>query len=276
MQLQSQSVNTSHGEITFWDGGRADRPTVLLIHGNSSSKRIFERQFESDLAQRYRLIAPDLPGHGDSCDAPNPQDTYFIAGYGAAMLEFLEKAGIKQAYLVGWSLGGHIALELLARWEAAESAFIFGTPPIPNDPERAMSAFLPSEHIGLTFQASFTDEEAAQFAAMNFVDPGSVAPWMIDDVKRTDERFRPLSLQGAMKGRNLDEEEIVGTSEKLLAILHGDQDAYISLDFLKSVSYRNLWCGEIQVLPAASHTPQWKEASNFNAVLARFLAEASS
>jgi len=276
MQLQKQSVSTSHGEITFWDGGHANGPTVLLIHGNSSSKRIFERQFESDLAQRYCLVAPDLPGHGDSSDAPHPQDTYFIAGYGSALIEFLEKAGIKQVHLVGWSLGGHIALELLARWEGAQSAFIFGTPPIPNDPERAMSAFLPSEHMGLTFQASFTDEEAAQFMAMNFVDPRSVAPWMMDDVKRTDERFRPLSLQGAMEGRNLDEEEIVGSSDKPLAVLHGNQDAYISLDFLKSVSYRNLWGGEIQVLPDASHTPQWEEADKFNAVLARFLAEASS
>jgi len=272
MAPQTIKVETSHGAIAGWDGGGAG-PAALLIHGNSSSKRIFEKQFESDLARSYRLIAMDLPGHGESDDAVDPADTYSFAGFASALIEASDKIGLNNAALVGWSLGGHIALEMLARWPGAASAFVFGAPPIPNNPDRALSAFLPSENMGLTFQESFTDDETQIFAEQNFNEPGQVTAAMIADSKRADGRFRPLMFQSAMEGRNLDEEEIVGTCDNPLAMVHGENDAYVSLDFLKSVNYRNLWGGKVQVLPGASHTPQWEAPEVFNALLGRFLSD---
>lgn len=272
MPRPTRKVATSHGTIAYWDTG-GERPVVLLIHGNSSSKRIFEKQFASGLAERYRLIAPDLPGHGESDNAADPEGTYSITGFASAMIEAANACGLENAAMVGWSLGGHIALEMLARWPGAESAFIFGAPPVPNDPDRALSAFLPSEHMGLTFQESFTDEELDTFTAMNFLDARSVEPWMIEDAKRTDGRFRPIMFQSAMEGRNLDEEKIVSTCAKPLAMVHGEHDLYISLDFLRSITYRHLWGGEVQVVPGASHAPQWDRAEALNKTLEAFLRE---
>lgn len=272
MTPQTRHVKTSAGAIAYWDtGGTA--PAAFLIHGNSSSKAIFEKQFASDLAKTYRLIAVDLPGHGESDDAADPAATYSFAGFASALIEAADGISLTRAALVGWSLGGHIALEMLVRWPGAASAFVFGAPPISNNPERALGAFLPSENMGLTFQENFTDEETRVFAEQNFNDPAQVTAAMIADSKRADGRFRPLMFQSAMEGRNLDEEEIAGTCEKPLAEVHGENDAYVSLDFLKSVSYRNLWGGAVQVLPGASHTPQWEAPAPFNALLTRFLGD---
>lgn len=272
MAPQTQKTRTSAVDIAYWDTG-GEGPVAFLIHGNSSSKAIFEKQLASDLAKSYRLVAVDLPGHGESDDARDPAATYSFAGFASALMEAAEGMGLSRAALVGWSLGGHIALEMLVRWPGAVSAFIFGAPPIPNNPERALGAFLPSDNMGLTFQESFTDEETRVFAEQNFNDPGQVTAAMLADSKRTDGRFRPLMFQSAMEGRNLDEEEIAGTCEKPLAVVHGENDAYVSLDFLRSVSYCNAWGGGVQVLPGASHTPQWEDPAAFNALLGRFLGD---
>ena len=94
---------------------RSDGPPVLLIHGNSACKEIFARQFEAAGLARYRLIALDLPGHGASDDAPDPSATYALDGFAAACAMVLRQLGVGPTQLLGWSLGGHIGLELLGR-----------------------------------------------------------------------------------------------------------------------------------------------------------------
>jgi len=270
--MQTKFQETSHGTIAYWETGGAGAP-VLFVHGNSSSKRIFEKQMDSPLAETHRLIAFDLPGHGESDRAINPQSTYYIAGFADALMEAADGLGLTNAVVVGWSLGGHIALEMLARWEGAKAAMIFGAPPIPNDAERAMSAFLPSDHMHLTFQETWSEEDAALSAAHNFADSSLVEPWMLEDAARCDGRFRPLMFQASMEGRNLDEEELVGTCEKPLAVLQGEKEAYVSMEFLNSVAFRNLWRGQIQMLPGLGHTPQFEDAARFNSMLRAFLSD---
>ncbi len=277
MSYKTGSIDTSFGKIAYADTG-GEGPVVFFVHGNSASKRIFERQLNSELANTYRLVAMDLPGHGESDDAPDPQATYIFAGFASAAMELLDALLIKQAALVGWSLGGHVVLEVLARWGSgsqggAQSAFILGTPPLPNDADRAMSAFLPSETMGLTFKETFTEEEATQFAGMNFLDKGELTDWMIKDAVRCDGRFRPIMFQGAAEGRNLDEEVIVGSCEKPLAVVIGSKDGFVDQAFLSSLAYRNLWGGKVTVIEGQAHAPFWEAPDEFNDLLGRFLKE---
>ncbi|QQP93262.1 alpha/beta hydrolase (plasmid) [Skermanella sp. TT6] len=67
-------VSTSHGKIVAEDNER-DAPILVLIHGNSSCRRVFDRQSESQLGRTYRLTTFDLPGHGKSDDAIEPERT---------------------------------------------------------------------------------------------------------------------------------------------------------------------------------------------------------
>src|SRR5690242_3554348 len=86
-------------------------PTIVLVHGNSCSSRCFERQLESALARRCRMIAIDLPGHGDSPPAADPDTGYTLPGYADALLKVARELDATGAVFVGWSLGGHIVLE---------------------------------------------------------------------------------------------------------------------------------------------------------------------
>jgi pimeloyl-ACP methyl ester carboxylesterase len=62
--------------IFYREAGRGDRPTILLLHGFPSSSHMF-RELIPQLAERYHVVAPDLPGFGfTQLDAPHPKLTF--------------------------------------------------------------------------------------------------------------------------------------------------------------------------------------------------------
>ncbi|MBV9636600.1 MAG: alpha/beta fold hydrolase [Methylobacteriaceae bacterium] len=103
-------ISTSHGQIAVETAGEIG-PVVLVVHGNSSCRGVFRKQMQSVIAKRARLIAFDLPGHGDSSDAPDPARSYRRSGLAAVAVEVLRALCIDRAIVFGGSLGGHIAIE---------------------------------------------------------------------------------------------------------------------------------------------------------------------
>jgi pimeloyl-ACP methyl ester carboxylesterase len=89
---QMQRIPTSHAEIALRDNG-VDGPVVLLIHGNSASSEIFRHQFAASFARSYRLLALDLPGHGASTDAADPQNSYTVPGYAGWPVKYWPRSG---------------------------------------------------------------------------------------------------------------------------------------------------------------------------------------
>ncbi len=268
--LKTGFCETEHGRLAWADSG-GEGPVVLFIHGNSACKEIFGRQLVSELGFGYRLIAFDLPGHGASSDAPDPALTYSIHGFADAAIAFLEGMGIERAVIVGWSLGGHAALEMLARWPGTVAAWITGTPPAGG--ADMGEAFLPSEHMGLTFKDAFTDEEAAIYAQETVGKNVELLPWMVEACRRADGRFRTLMFQSAVEGRDMDGREIAGTAKAPLAVVSGSEEPFVSNAFLKAVTYNNLWDGKVHILGGLAHMPFWEDAARVNPLLGRFLDE---
>ncbi|WP_327065529.1 alpha/beta hydrolase [Kitasatospora sp. NBC_01250] len=90
--------------------GRAGEP-VLLVHGNVSSSAFWAPTIR-DLPPRYRPIAPDLRGFGGT--EPLPVDAgRGVRDYSDDLLSLIEALGLGRVHLVGWSLGGGVALQLL-------------------------------------------------------------------------------------------------------------------------------------------------------------------
>ncbi len=108
---------------------------ILLVHGNSSSSRIWQKQLEGPLGAKYRLIAIDLPGHGASSPPPHPEQDYSGPGYAACIAAVAKQLELKDAVIVGWSLGGHAVLNAAPMLPMAAGLMIFGTPPLSKAPD---------------------------------------------------------------------------------------------------------------------------------------------
>ena len=270
--MAGKSVETSHGRIAYVESG-GQGPAVLMVHGNSSAKEIFARQFESEIGAKYRLIAMDLPGHGESENARDPSRTYSIHGFADAAIEFLEALGVSKAVIIGWSLGGHIALEMMARWPGAQGAWITGTPPTSASPEDMAVAFLPSDEMGFTFKPEFTPEEARQQAQNGLGPDVPLEDWMVRAAIRADGRFRPMMLESAMAGLDMDQKEIVATSPLPLAVVTGEKEPFANNEYILGLSYGNLWDGKVHVLSGLGHTPFWEAPEVVNPLIDRFLSE---
>jgi pimeloyl-ACP methyl ester carboxylesterase len=270
--MHASTLITPFGTLAVTQS-RSDGPPVLLVHGNSACKEIFARQFDSPALSSYRLIALDLPGHGASTDAPDPLAAYALDGFAAACASVLEQLATGPVRLLGWSLGGHIGLELLGRRPDLVSALmIVGTPPIPLDLSAMGAAFKPSPVMGLTGKEDFSDEDALLYAQHTSAVNGTVAPHLLAMCKRADGRFRRMMFESLAAGHALDEVAIVREGKAPLAVVNGSEDAFVNLDYIAGLPYGRLWEGKTQVLPGLGHAPFLQGPAAFNPIFARFLA----
>lgn len=83
-------------------------PVVVLLHGSPGRKDDFATVVPG-LAQRYRVIVPDLPGFGDS---EHEIPDYSFRAHARYVFELLDSLGIDDAHVVGFSMGGGVALSM--------------------------------------------------------------------------------------------------------------------------------------------------------------------
>lgn len=124
--------------------GNDNDKTIVLIHGNGAAKSTFTKiNVVSSLAQKYRVIALDLPGHGESVmlnKIENLSDTertilaeaiYNMPAMIAQVAQALKALQVKKACIFGWSLGGHIGHGLAIQHDDLVGSLVTcGTPPI--------------------------------------------------------------------------------------------------------------------------------------------------
>jgi len=96
--------------LHFHEWGDRDAPVVVCLHGVNAHGRRWRRLAEERLAQRFRVLAPDLRGHGFSDWEP----PWSIPTHVHDLLETLDDAGVSHAAFVGHSFGGRLILELAA------------------------------------------------------------------------------------------------------------------------------------------------------------------
>jgi pimeloyl-ACP methyl ester carboxylesterase len=264
-------IETSHGSLAVEESGQGKIPLVM-IHGNSYSRGVFRHQLHSSLSANHRLIAFDLPGHGESSDAPDPERTYTVEGLADAAVELLGKLGIANAIVLGWSMGGYVGAEMTLRFPGLRGLMITGAPPV--DRDHMAQAFKPSPQLGLAGKQDWSPAEADTF--LQGTVGKSAEPFMRDAVARADGRLRKTIFSSLDKNSGPSSRQIVESGPTPLAVVNGEEDLLINLDYFDSIKYANLWDEHCHHLAGLGHAPFWESPGEFNPLLERFAADVTS
>jgi pimeloyl-ACP methyl ester carboxylesterase len=187
------------------------------------------------------------------------------------LADFAHALGATAAVLVGWSMGGQIAMEAAPMLPDARGFVIFGAPPVAS-PAQMAEAFLPNPAVGAAFRASISESEA-QLLARSFTAPSSTLDTseLVSDILATDGAARAGLGSSAGEGRFADEIAIVSGLRQPLAILQGADEQLVSLDYLRKLNIPALWRGEVQVIPRAGHALHQEAPQQFAALLTEFI-----
>lgn len=275
LSLEASSMNDliinmnelSGGGISWYEVNAESPETILFIHGNSMSAKVFKKQFMDDRFTQ-RLIAVSLPGHGESDDAVNPQATYSFEGYAHALSELMDELSIQKYVVCGLSLGGHVAIEMATLRPAnVAGLFLTGTPPIDMTPDGFQKGFNAFEGAELmSFGENFTKEQAEKFVQMGGFDLNE-AQDLVKAAMRTDGKARSLMIGNALSGKARSQKEQIEALNIPVAFVQGLQDAGINWDYIQSLCYKNpqgfytLDCG---------HVTNWSKSEQFNSLLLNF------
>ena len=118
-------ADLSIGQIHFASCGDATAPAVLLLHQTPRSWLEY-REVLPLIGTRFRAIAMDTPGFGDSAVLPGPAS---IEGWAAIAVELLDALSIAQAHVIGHHTGGVIALHLAAAHAPRVAALVLSSTP---------------------------------------------------------------------------------------------------------------------------------------------------
>jgi pimeloyl-ACP methyl ester carboxylesterase len=95
-----------HGDrVAYREAGAGE--ALLLIHGMAGSSATW-RAVLPQLSKKYRVVAPDLFGHGESA---KPRGDYSLGAFAVSLRDLLDELGITRATVVGQSLGGGVAMQ---------------------------------------------------------------------------------------------------------------------------------------------------------------------
>ena len=103
------ALKTKDRRFSYEAAGQSDLPALVFLHGIGGAARAWRRQLAA-FSDRYRAIAWDMPGYGNS----QPLPTVSIASLAEALKDFLQQLGAIKPVLVGHSIGGMIVQQALA------------------------------------------------------------------------------------------------------------------------------------------------------------------
>ncbi len=255
---QYQEAEVSGVRVRYADRGEGDS-VVLLIHGFGGDLDNWLFNLDA-LAEKHRVLALDLPGHGQS-GKKIPQAT--LAGLAQFVGAFLDAVGVSAVHAVGHSMGGAIAMRMaLDRPESVRSLTLICS--------AGLGPEINQEYVG-GFVSAQSRKELKPVLQLLFADSGLVNRQLVDDVlkyKRLDGVDAALSALSESLFSGTPEvlaPEVSGSGKPTL-VLWGAKDAIIPVAQAQAISGAS-----VEVLETAGHMVQMEQASEVNRKILDFL-----
>lgn len=268
--MQKKVLGLKKAQISYLDNGQESSVSVVFVHGNSSRKEAFTKQFEAPELARYRLIALDLPGHGESESVAAAQTNIEIYGYpyyAEVLSEFIRELKLKKCICVGHSLGGHLAIAASSLYPLS-GLVISQTPPL-NTMADTLQAFTSTNPIGTLYNHEATQAEIEQVIAL-FAKTDELKNELRASWPLVDPYFRInflACMQSGLAPKEIDQLESLTCP---FLILEGDQDSGLKHSYFED---HPLLSKHLVTLSGALHFPHFENSVRYSLELARFLQQ---
>jgi pimeloyl-ACP methyl ester carboxylesterase len=213
-------------EINYQDVGEGD--AVILLHGFLESSEIWE-EYSDELEKAYRVIAIDLPGHGNSSMLNEIHSMDLMAD---EIRNIMEINGINKAVLVGHSMGGYVALAFAKKYTRFVKGIVLfhshagADSKIDKENRNRTIEILKKDHI--SYLTSFTEQLFA---------PQNVSKYRkeIQELRQIAVHTQKESVIAALAGMRDREDSVEFLQEAKFPVLYlaGEEDPRIPLDKVK-------------------------------------------
>jgi len=266
--LSAYKITSGDAEIFYWALG--DGPPVVLLHPFPVHHEFWLPVAET-LAPRYRIILPDLRGHGESGVGEGPAT---MEKHAADIARVMDDADVGRAPLIGVSIGGYALFEFWRRYRGRAAALGLCNTKAPADNAEARAGRLQAaadvlEHgtepffetmsarlMGKTTREARPDLVKAALAMMRKMSPEDVA-----------------QVQRGMAGRP-DSVETLPTINVPTLIITGDEDILTGVNEAE-LMHRHVAGSQLRVIPKAGHYSPWEQPAEAARLLRQFLDSVS-
>ena len=278
---RSHMVLANGIRTSYLEAGPTDAPAIVLVHGLGATNASMLTLLW-DLAQDYRVLAPDLPGHGGSEAVHDTYDADFLSRW---LLAFVDVTGLDRPFLVGNSLGGRTSLEAALRSPARFGGLVLLTPAMAF---RKLRQFIPLVHLvrpELARMPMLFSKPLVMLAVKSmFAVPSRVSNAWYEAA--ADEYVRVMRMPAhriaffcALRQVYLDEAfGERGFWDRLPALavpalfIWGDQDRLVPAGFARHVE-KALPAATSIVLASSGHVPQFEHPEQTAALVRGFLSQ---
>jgi len=255
--------------------GPPDAPPILFLHGISQSHLCWIHQYDSSLAEDFRLVACDLRGHGMS-EAPTQPQHYTDPGLWADdVAAIIDQLRLDRPVLVGWSYGAFVIGDYLqVHGEAGVSglAFVAGAVRLG---ESAFGSLIGPGFLDHFADITSPDLPTAIWGIRGLVRAFSAAPLPVEHVETLlcAAMIVPAEIRAALAARDLDYDDVLRSLNVPLLVTQGRADTIVLPAMAEHI---------LATCPTAhpswydhtAHVPHLEQPQRFNRELADFIRHA--
>jgi pimeloyl-ACP methyl ester carboxylesterase len=261
----------TRGQLRVIERNPTGAETVLLVHGYGASSASYGPVLAA-LAERYRVLAVDLPGFGRSDRRAGDYSPEALAD---VLSQVLDEKGVARAHVIGHSWGSSVVLAFALRHPERLAKLVVISGWIYDEQLLPFMRWARVKGLGEMLYAMFYRQNLGERLYLNFYDPQLVTQQVVDEVEK--QMSQPGALAAALaavRGMVFREDDYKKIGAETL-VLWGREDRVARLPFGERLA-RELPRARLVVMPRCGHIPMWECTGETVGALRQFLDGDSS
>jgi len=266
--IPSRQIKSGDAEIAYWSLG--DGPPVVLLHPFPVHHE-FWLPVSEVLSTRYRLLMPDLRGHGASGVGDGPAT---MEKHAADIIHVMDDADVGRAPMIGVSIGGYALFEVWRKYRGRVAALGLCNTKAPADNADARAGRLQAANDVLERGTEPFFETMLQKVLGRTT--RETRPDLMKDALRMMGKMSPEEVAQVQRGMAArpDSLETLKTINVPTLLITGDEDPMTGANEAELMR-RHVAGSELRVIPKAGHYSPWEQPESAARLLRQFLDRVS-